>query len=247
MSENRLRTSITFLVLTLLFGKFLAAEEALDINFGVAIFKPYSSIDENTGKCIGIGFDVTKKLLQPKSIEINNSCAAPARIYRSLSSGTVDLSLNIKSTLAVQDKVTFTNIPFDALMLNFYTNPDNARVDKKIAAIRGYDYNGFRETLIQQGFEFVDVSNSDDAIRIFANKRTKYLLSYKGPFEDYTKNQQSEKELLTLTSAHTELLIAVPTFYAISKASAHHDALVSAFKEIESAATDVEFHLDAFK
>lgn len=242
-----MRKSITFFVLTILFSKFLAAEEALNINFGVAIFKPYSSIDENTGECVGLGFAVTKKLLKPKSIGINNSCAAPARIYRSLSSGIVDLSLNIKSTLAVQDKVTFTNIPFDALMLNFYTNTDNARVDKKIAAIRGYDYNGFRATLTQQGFEFVDVSDSEDAIRIFANNRTKYLLSYQGPFEDYTMNQQSEKELLTLTGAHIELLIAVPTYYAISKASAHHDALVNAFNEIENTATNLEFHLDAFK
>ena len=242
-----MRKSITFFILTILFSKFLAAEEALTINFGVAIFKPYSSIDKNTRECTGIGFAVTKKLLQPKAIQINNSCAAPARIYRSLSSGLVDLSLNIKSTLAVQDKVTFTTIPFDALMLNFYTNPDNAQVDKRIAAIRGYDYNGFRETLTQQGFELVDVSNSEDAIRIFANKRTKYLLSYKGPFEDYTKNQKSQKELLTLNRAHTELLVAIPTYYAISKASAHHDVLVKAFSEIESAATYLEFHLDAFK
>jgi polar amino acid transport system substrate-binding protein len=242
-----LRKSITFFVLTVLFSKCIAAQEVLNINFGVAIFKPYSSIDENTGECVGIGFAVTKKLLQPKSFQINITCAAPARIYRSLSSGTVDLSLNIKSTLAVQDKVTFTTIPFDALMLNFYTNPDNALVDKRIAAIRGYDYNGFRATLTQQGFEFVDVSDSEDAIRIFANKRTKYLLSYKGPFEDYTINQKSEKELPTLTSAHTELLVAVPTYYAISKASVHHDVLVNVFSEIEQAATDNEFYIDAFK
>lgn len=242
-----MRKSITFLVLTTLFSKSLAAEETLTINFGVAIFKPYSSINETTGECTGIGFAITKKLLQPKSIQINNSCAAPARIYRSLSSGIVDLSLNIKSTLAVQDKVTFTNIPFDALMLNFYTNLDNAQIDKRIAAIRGYDYNGARETLTQQGFEFVDVSNAEDAIRMFANKRTKYLLSYKGPFEDYTKNQQSKKELLTLNSAHTELLVAIPTYFAISKASVHHDALVNAFSEIENAATELEFHIDAFK
>lgn len=239
--------SILVLVLTIFFSKFSAAGEPLSINFGVAIFKPYSSINEKTGECVGIGFAVTKKLLQPKAIQVNNSCAAPARIYRSLSSGIVDLSLNIKSTSAVQDKVTFTKIPFDALMLNFYTNTDNTQTDKKVAAIRGYDYNGVRETLTQRGFEFIDVSNSEDAIRIFANQRTKYLLSYTGPFEDYTTNLKSQKELLTLSSAHTELLAAIPTYYAISRASIHHDTLVNAFSEIEDAATDREFHIDAFK
>jgi polar amino acid transport system substrate-binding protein len=119
--------------------------------------------------------------------------------------------------------------------------------DKRIAAIRGYDYNGYRKQLIEQGFTFVDVSNSEDAIRLFANKRTKYLLSYKGPFEDYTKNQKSQNELLTLTNAHIKLLVSVPTYFVISKASLHYDALVNAFSEIEAAATGREFHLDAFQ
>jgi len=242
-----LRKNITFLVLTILFSGFLAAKEPLAINFGVAIFKPYSSIDQDTGECVGIGFAVTEKLLQPKSIQINRSCAAPARMYRSLSSGTIDLSLNIKSTMAIQDKVTFTSIPFEALVLNFYTNPDHDQADKRIAAIRGYDYNGFRATLTQQGFEFIDVSDSDDAIRLFANNRTKYLLSYRGPFEDYTVNQKSNNETLTLTNAQTELLVAIPTYFAISKASAHHDVLVNVFSDIEKEATDNEFYIDAFK
>lgn len=242
-----MRKNITFSVLIILFSNFLAAKEPLTINFGVAIFKPYSSIDQDTGECVGIGFTVTEKLLQPKSIQINSSCAAPARIYRSLSSGIIDLSLNIKSTLAIQDKVTFTTIPFDAIVLNFYTNPDSTQVDKKIAAIRGYDYNGFRAKLTQQGFEFLDVSDSDGAIRLFANNRTKYLLSYRGPFDDYTVNQKSNNETLTLTNAQTELLVAIPTYFAISKASAHHDVLVNIFREIEKAVTDNEFYIDAFK
>jgi len=242
-----LRDSITLLVLTILFSNFLSAKETLTINFGTAIFKPYSSINETTGECAGISFDATKKLLQTYPFEIEISCAAPARIYRSLSSGKIDLSLNIKSTTALQDKVTFTAIPFDALMLNFYTNRDKNQVDKRIAAIRGYDYNGYRKQLIEQGFTFVDVSNSEDAIRIFANKRTKYLLSYKGPFEDYTANQKSQNELLTLTNAHTKLLVSVPTYFIISKASLHYDALVKAFSEIENAASDRKFHLDAFQ
>jgi polar amino acid transport system substrate-binding protein len=116
--------NIALLLLTIVFSNFLSANEPLTINFGAAIFKPYSSIDERTGKCTGISFDITKKLLQTYPFEIETSCAAPARIFRSLSSGKIDLSINIKSTLALQDKVTFTAIPFDALMLNFYTNRD---------------------------------------------------------------------------------------------------------------------------
>jgi polar amino acid transport system substrate-binding protein len=231
----------------LLFTKQLSAEDELTINVGVAVFKPYSSIDPNTGQCVGSGFDVTRQLLEPYNIKIKTSCAAPARIYRSLSSGTVDLSLNIKSTLAVQDKVTFTTIPFDALILNFYTNADKSNGNNKIASIRGYDYNGSRDRLIQQGFEFVDVSNVEDAIRLFANKRTHYLLSYAGPFKGYIENEKSQPKLLILTNAITELLLTIPTHFAISKASPHHDALVNVFKELDKAAIEQKYHVDAFK
>lgn len=231
----------------LFYTKTLYAEDALTINVGVSVFKPYSSIDPNTGQCVGSGFDLTRQLLEPYNIKIKTSCAAPARIYRLLSSGTVDLTLNIKSTLAVQDKVTFTTIPFDALILNFYANPDKKNGNKKIASIRGYDYNGFRESLTQQGFEFVDVSGASDAIRLFANKRTSYLLSYAGPFKYYIENEKSQPELLTLTNAITELLLAIPTHYAISKASLHHDVLVGVFKEVDKVITEQAYHVDAFK
>jgi polar amino acid transport system substrate-binding protein len=237
---------IKLISLTLLFIKPLYAEEAITINVGVTVFKPYSSIDESTGQCVGSGFDITRELLEPYNIKINSSCAAPARVYRSLSSGTVDLSLNIKSTLALQNKVTFTTIPFDALILNFYTNPDISNVNNKIASIRGYDYNGFRETLIQKGFEFVDLSNVEDAIRIFANKRTKYLLAYEGPLNAYVENEKDKAELRTLHNAQSELLIVIPTHYAISKASPHHDLLVNVFNQLEKAAKGQQYHLEAF-
>jgi len=238
---------ITLILLTLLFIKPLCAAEVITINVGVTVFKPYSSIDESTGQCVGSGFDITKKLLKPYNIEVNASCSAPARVYRSLSSGTVDLSLNIKSTLALQDKVTFTTIPFDALVLNFYSNPDVSSMNNKIAAIRGYDYNGFKDTLIQKGFEFVDVANAEDAIRLFANKRTKYLLSYEGPFNGYIDNEKGETELLTLNNAQSELLVSIPTYYAISKASPHHALLVKVFKQLEKKAQGQHYYINAFK
>jgi polar amino acid transport system substrate-binding protein len=247
LTEKDLAKNIILVILMLLSTKSLYAEDALTINVGVSEFKPYSSIDPNTGQCVGSGFDLTKQLLEPYNIKIKTSCAAPARIYRSLSSGTVDLSLNIKSTLAIQDKVTFTTIPFDALILNFYANSDNSNGNNKIASIRGYDYNGFRDSLSQQGFEFVDVSNAEDAVRLFANKRTGYLLSYAAPFKYYIENEKSQLELLILTNAITELLLAIPTHYAISKASPHHDVLVNVFKELDKATTDQKYHIDAFK
>jgi hypothetical protein len=134
----------------------------------------------------------------------------------------------------LSDSVTFTKIPFDDIILNLYTYAKGDNSQKQIAAIRGYDYNGYREKLIKMGFEFIDVSKDEDAIRMFASKRTNYLLSYSGPFDDYVKNISTLAGSFEPGSYKVERLTAIPTHYAISKASPHYDVLLRAFTELES-------------
>jgi polar amino acid transport system substrate-binding protein len=146
----------------------------------------------------------------------------------------VDISVNVKSTDALQESVSFNTIPFDNLTLNFYTNVIEKDSNKKVATIKGYDYGGFRQHLIDQGYELLDVPNLEDAVRIFANKRTKYLISYGGPVTHYFESETSNKGSLKPANIDTELLLSIPTYIAISKASQHHDLLVDIFKELDS-------------
>lgn len=216
------------------------------IKIGLTGFKPYSHLDPASGKCEGTAVTTTQALLSPYNFEITATCASPARNFRSMSNGVVDLSLNIKSTSALYDKGTFTSIPFGKIYLNLYTNVGASDRTRQIAAVRGYEYNGFRHALIEQGYEFIDVANSKDAIRLFAHHRTTYLLAYQGPFADYLDKHASKGDKLEPDTYEVERLTSIPTHYVISKASKHHDQLVAAFAEIDSN-SDKKYHFNAIK
>jgi polar amino acid transport system substrate-binding protein len=218
-------------------------QEAISIQFGLSSFKPYSTQDPETGTCTGLAVDATKYLLESAQVTVNTSCVAPARLFRSISSGIIDLSINVKSTKSLENKVTFTKKPFDALVLNFYSNEERGNLENKVAAIRGYDYNGYRAKLVAQGYEFIEVPNGVDAIRLFTNRRTQHLLSYGGPFADYLEDKEAKRGTLEPIKITSELLASIPTHYAISKASRHHDALVEMFDKIDSE-SDSEYHLN---
>ena len=216
------------------------------IRFGLTGFKPYSNFDINAGTCDGPALDISHQLLSPFGFDVLSVCSSPARLYRSITDGLVDISLNIKSTSVLQNTVTFTKIPFDDLVLNLYTNKDYTSNDKKIAAIRGYEYEGFRSTLIQRGYEFLDVANNQDALRLFVNNRAKHLLSYDGPFRGDIDNPRFKKNTMHNLAYKKELLLSVPTYFAISKASPQHDALVEAFNTLDSEST-VSYYFDLFE
>lgn len=229
----KVNKSVIFVTFTLFFLIVPNAHSKTPIQIGLTGFKPYSELDPTTGECDGIAVDITKKILEPYGFEVTASCASAARVFRSISRGFIDISINIKSTSALSDSVTFTQVPFDDLILNLYISANSDSKEKTIAAIRGYDYNGYREKLTKMGFEFIDVPNDEDAIRMFASKRTNYLLSYGGPFDDYLSNIDSKAGSFAPGSFNIEKLSSIPSHYAISKTSPHYTELLRAFADIE--------------
>ncbi len=223
----------------------LAAKQADEgptiIVLGLTGFAPYSTIDEETGQCFGTGFDITQALLSSDNFKVKPFCAAPARVYRSIEEGKIDFTVNIKSTNALKDKVSFTKIPFDKLKLNLYSkNEKNS--SKTVASIRGYDYEGQRHKMEAKGYKFVDVPNADNATNLFLNGRTSYLLSYENPYIHFLNQLDSDTRTSYKQIVQIEYLASVPTHYAISKSSPHHDALVDAFNRIdEKALADQHF------
>jgi polar amino acid transport system substrate-binding protein len=202
------------------------------IVLGLTGFAPYSKIDEETGHCHGIGFDLTQSLLSSENFKIKPFCAAPARVYRSVSEGKVDFTVNIKSTSTLKGTVSFTRLPFDNLKLNLYSRVENSN-NKTVAAIRGYDYEGQRRRMEEQGFRFVDVPDADNATNLFLNARTSHLLSYENPYIHFLSQLDIETRTTYEQSIQTKYITSVPTHYAISKSSPHHDALVEAFNRID--------------
>ncbi|MBF7075018.1 hypothetical protein ISG33_16575 [Glaciecola sp. MH2013] len=212
------------------------AEEQVSVRFGLMGFAPHSKIDPVTGECTGTALENVRELFKDEKVSFIPVCAAPARTYRNVKDGIVDLSVNIKSTAAIAGAVTFSSYPMDELAINFYSVANVTEGPKTVASVRGYDYNGQREAFTKQGYIFVDVPNTSDAIRLFFNKRTRYLMSYEGPYIAFIENDKNflkHKARLTPNSVETKKLLAVPTFYAISKASDKHDFLVSLFDKVQ--------------
>ena len=226
---------ITLLILLLVSrGDAHASGGKLHITFGMMGFAPYSSIDPQTGKCVGAALERTRELFKDLDVSFTPLCATPARAYKNVEQGIVDLSVNIKSTSAIQGKVSFSPFPFDQLFINFYSGLEKESQRKTVAAVRGYDYNGERKKLEEQGYRFIEVSSTDDAIRLFMNHRTDYLISYQGPYEAYVNDDR--KLLLSskaeLSKVKTKQLSTVPTYYAISKNSPKHDKIVAMFEQL---------------
>lgn len=194
----------------------LASEQSPPtVTLGVLVFPPEVVINPDTGECEGNAIKKVRELLSPFIVKAE--CAPPARIFKMIEHGEVDLTINIKSTPAVKDFVEFVDPAYRYLTLNLYGH-QGFDTPGTVAAIRGFDYHGYRTNLTNQDFIFVDLPTSIDAISMFTRQRTDYLLSYESPakalrayFPDDTR---------------TQTLMKVPTHLAISKVSPYRMQLI---------------------
>ena len=211
-----------FLLLLLFFSSALLGSERATL--GVILFPPNVLIDEVTGECRGHGIQTTREILAEYSIEIDVICAPPVRIYRLLENAEIDFTINIKSTKGLPEDVTFIDKPYRILQLKLYSHLDRKN-GKDVAAVRGFDYQGFRNKLIQQEYRFFDLPNSISSIQVFLKKRIPHLISYGGPYGYYIRDKKL-KVSDAITSTH---LYSVPTHYTITNKSPHLKALIAAF------------------
>lgn len=183
-------------------------------------FPPESYIDSRSGECVGFAVELTRRILVQYDYKLVAICAPAIRVYRMLQSGEVDLTINIRSTTAIKDHVDFISPQFAELELIFLSHKEQG-FENMISAIRGFDYHGHRKSLVDKGFVFQDMPGSIDAIKMFVKGRSRHLLTYKAPYQFYiARNGFNMPEYDDI-----EYLQEIPTFYAISKASAKHDEL----------------------
>lgn len=206
------------LVLALLsFGSF-----ATTVTIGVHQFPPYTFVDGD--HCGGPAIEQTKRILADYNIELATVCLTPARMYKMLQSGEIDLSINVRSTKALAEQ-DFAEPYFTMLHLILVDGDPRwlNRNQKLVAAIRGFDYHGQRQQLTARGFSFYDAANADDAVEMFFKGRTSHLITYEAPFRALMQRDQITTEYVMHRIAD------VPTFYVLSSQSMHRDLLKSVF------------------
>ena len=207
-----MRFALCFLLL--IFGTAVGGE----IRLGVHNFPPYFVMTDNE-HCGGEAVELSRNLLQNSDIKLTTVCATPARLYKMLQSGEVDLTINIKHTKALPDNVSFVATPFVQLSLVLLTH--GAAVAREqhptIAAIRGFDYHGQRQVLGDKGYSFIDLPDSISAVEMFIKGRSSALLTYEAPFNHYLQ----QHDLPFAAHYQCQLLEHIDAYFVVSEQSAH--------------------------
>ena len=188
------------------------------IIMGLHHFPPYSLM-EDSNNCGGEAVVLTRKLLQNDNIQLSTVCATPARLYKMLQNGEVDLTINIKHTKALPQDVSFVTPPYVQLSLLLLTH--GAAVAREtlptIAAIRSFDYHGQRQVLTEQGYSFIDLPDSISAVDMFVKGRSSALLTYDAPFDYYLQ----QHNLPFAKHYKCQVLEQLDAYFVVSEQSAH--------------------------
>lgn len=226
-----------FISLFVCFWSFsLCAEQP--VVMGVILIEPFIKLNEKTNTCEGEALDITKNILAASEIKVEVVCANPNRIYKMIENAQVDFTINVTTTKAIVDHVEFVKLPFRKLELNLYSRHVDPE-QNTVAAIKGFDYNGFRQQLSSNGYEFIDMPSPISASRLFAMGKTSHLIFYSGPLNYYVS-----KQVIALDdSVAVKTLDTTTSHYGIARKSKYIDLLKEAFAN-HARETKVEYFID---
>lgn len=196
----------------------LLSTATVTLKMGLHNFPPDFVVTKDGQHCGGQGLELTRQIFQPLHVRIEPVCLTPARMYLLLDSGEIDLTINIRSTRQVKLRHHFIAPPYRSLQLMLYSHPRSSQTSNQqsVALIRGFDYEGERQKLLQQGYQLQDLPDSISAIEFFLLKRSQYLLTYQGPFSHYLQDHPAAKQQLPARK-----LQQIDTFYLLSDSSPH--------------------------
>lgn len=221
-----MKTLLTFIILSAFCPVGMAEASSKRVTLGAILFPPNTRMEQTSGECIGLSIDVTRKILRKYQIELDVLCASPIRIYKLMANSEIDLTINIKSTQALRDYAHFSEKPYRQLTLNLYRY-SSAPALNSVSAIRGFDYNGYRQKYLDMGVEFLDLPNAISAIQFFVKQQSDALLSYHSPVAFFLENDKlGFPEKVSMTP-----LLQVDTHYAIAVGSENFELLKSALQD----------------
>ena len=179
-------------------------------------------IKDANGHCDGKVIRDTRRLLQDQDVELAVVCVNPARLYKLLASGEVDIAINVSSTKALQGIVDFVEPAYlllELVLIGF--DPEALEQPASVAAIRGYDYVGYRQKY-ERTSEFVNATDGTHASELFLKKRAETLLTYRANFVSRKDVNPDDFFIQALTS--------VPSYFIVSRQSSHRQWLKQALR-----------------
>ena len=206
-----------------------------NIRMGVHNFPPDFVVSPDGTHCGGPGVEQIRKMLAGAGLQLTTVCVPPARLYLLMEQGEIDLTINIKSTTALQSKPApiFVEPAFMNLQLVLYSHKKTSEAprDNSVALIRAFDYQGQRSKLSRDGYVMVDLPDATSAIDMFLHQRTQHLLTYEGPFRAYLSAQNQAQ----LSQFHRRAIASIPTHIVISAQSAAQQRIAAAITQYAAA------------
>lgn len=198
---------------------------------GLIVFPPLVQQDFE-GRCFGSTVERIYEIFLDSPFSVDLYCATPARVYRDLSNGKLDLTVNVKSTESLVDMVYFSKSPVNMLEVILYSNKNSGI--SSVSAIRQFSYHGIRDKLLLEGYSIYDQPNSKEAITLFLRGGTNALISYRLPFEFYL-NELLKSGAYTRDGSTLEVksLLKVPTYFVVNKTSQHSQSLLAILNNID--------------
>lgn len=204
------RSAILYALICISFVVHAENSQRKRITLGLVTFPPLVLEGDGYSPCTGPAIEMTKNVLESQGFAIDVVCAPAARLTSLIKQGAIDLTVTIKSHEALQGVVTFHDVPFVKLKLVLFSNPAIAK-SQTISAIRGYDYQGIRDSLVSSGFQFVNLNTGEAASRLFFKERTSHLLTYLQPYRYYI----SKSHFSLPKRIEVQGLFEIDTFYGV--------------------------------
>lgn len=192
-------------------------DRKFDLRVGLIEFPPLSTVSENS-ECTGIGTETLHKIFAKTNYNLIIYCSSPSRVYRDFNTGSIDLTINVKTTDALTKNALYSDFPFATLTVSLYEKSNIKQNINKISSVRFYSYNNMRAELEEKGYHFIDSNNTKESIAVFIRENDYKLVSYAGPFEYYLEQIAEMREVTELKNTIKErVLVEADSYFTINK------------------------------
>ncbi|WP_419569875.1 hypothetical protein [Rheinheimera sp.] len=183
-------------------------------------------MSEDGKVCGGRAVTILDQILKPVGLQTMPVCGTAARIYRQLDSGDMDMGISTITNPLVNHAHTFLTPAYTELVLVLYSHPvPVADADSNsVVAIRGFEYQGQRLLMQQQGYKFIEMPDAVSAIGFFLHQRAQHLISYQDPFLYYLQQLGSG----ALPAIRQQQLMTVDAQLVVSARSVYKDRIIQA-------------------
>lgn len=203
--------------------------KTIAVRMGIHNFPPDFSVSADGNQCGGTAVEVLDQILLPQGYKIVPVCTTPARMYRLLDSGDIDLSISTITNKLISKTHSFLLPPYLELELVLYSHfpATDAPQDNTVAAIRGFDYQDMRGQMLKNGYKFIDMPDAISAVNFFIHQRSQYLLTYQGPFLYFMQHNHPD----TINNFDYKSLKKLDIQVVVSAYSIHRLQLIKMIKD----------------